>query len=268
MNGQSSGFGTEVHRSKWPGRLRELAEILAITVAAALAVKLFVIDAVYVPSASMENTLLAGDFIVVNKLIYGPRTPRFMPVTGSRMPSLRCPSPVSPRVNDVLVFSYPDDSAGMHPTYVKRLIGQPGDTVEIRNGTVIVNGTDRVRASDARWQGRPPHDYGPVVVPRRGDILDFRTDAPEHWEPLVRREGHTITRNSAGAVLIDGREAQKYRLEEDHYFVLGDNINNSSDSRSWGFVPFDNILGQAMVVYWSRDSSGDVRWKRIGTLVR
>ncbi|HUI64358.1 MAG TPA: signal peptidase I [Bacteroidota bacterium] len=268
MDDHSSGKGTEAHRSKWPGRLCELAEILAITVAIALAVKLFVIDAVHVPSASMEKTLQAGDFILVNKLIYGPRTPLFMPVTGRRIPSLRCPSPVFPRVNDVLVFSFPDDSAGTHPTYVKRLIGLPGDTVEIRDGTVIVNGTARMRAAHARWPSRPPLDYGPVVVPRRGDVLDLRTDPPEHWEPLVRREGHSVMRTSAGKFSIDGREAQQYRLEEDHYFVLGDNIDNSSDSRSWGFVPFDHILGQAMFVYWSRDSSGNVRWKRLGTLVR
>lgn len=264
-NSAGEGAGQTIRRSKWPARARELAEILAITVAVALFVKMFLVDAIHVQGASMENTVLTGDFIVINKLIYGPRTPRFMPVTGKRIPSLQCPSPVSPRAGDVLVFSFPDDSAGIRPTYVKRLIGLPGDTVAIRHGAIVINGKALPLVPSARWERGTVRDFGPVVVPRRGDVLDLKADLL--WEPLVRREGHMISRTPSGGVRIDGQSARQYRLEQDHYFVLGDNINDSRDSRSWGCVPSDHILGKAMLVYWSVDNSGHVRWGRIGTII-
>lgn len=202
-------------------RLRDAGEILGLTVALALAVKTFVVDAVHVPSASMENTLLVGDFVIVNKFVYGPATPRFIPLVGRSLPSMRLPGPGSPARGDVIVF-YAPDSPGAR-LYVKRIVGLPGDTVMLRAGALIVNGREIPPPASAKPARRPAPDFGPVVVP-------------------------------------DGGEKE--------YFVLGDNRDESLDSRAWGFVAMDRIIGRAMVVYWSVDDRTGIRWSRPGTVVR
>ncbi len=247
-------------------RVRAAAEILALTVVCALALKTLVVDAVHVPSASMERTLLVGDFVLVNKFVYGPCTPRFLPFAGTRLPHVRLPGAASPARGDVIVFYAPDEP---HPRlYVKRLAGIPGDTVSIRGGSLIVNGTPVPLPDHAARGAAPGPDFGPVVVPRSGESIPLdEADAPR-WEPLVEREGHEIARTASGTVLIDGVPAREYRLSQDFYFVLGDNREESLDSRSWGFVPRESITGRAMMIYWSVDPSHGIRWTRPGTIVR
>ncbi len=247
-------------------RLRDVAEVLAVTVVLALGVKTFIVDAVHVPSASMENTILAGDFLLVNKFVYGPSTPHYMPLTGSRLPVLRLPAPGSPGRGDVIVFYAPD---GTPPRlYVKRLIGLPGDTVMFRAGALFVNGREVGLPRTAKPAQRPPPDFGPVVVPEAGETIPLREGDAGRWEPLVRLEGHVIARSPAGEILLDGVPSRFYRVRENHFFVLGDNRDDSLDSRVWGFVPFDSIVGRAMLVYWSVDESAGMRWTRAGTVIR
>lgn len=202
-------------------RLLEAAEILGATVIVAVLVKTFVIDAVHVPSSSMENTVHAGDFLLVQKLVYGPSTPRFIPLTGFPLPSVRFPVFARPRTGDVIVFRFsdgPDDGRGSaEQLFVKRLIGLPGQRVEIRSGRITVDGSEIPLFPEAKQAVTP--DFGPVTVPA------------------------------------------------DRYFVLGDNLSDSFDSRSWGTVPADALIGKAFLVYWSVGSQG-VRWSRIGTIVR
>jgi signal peptidase I len=258
--------GTGPRRVRVFRRLRDAAEILGVTVALALALKTFVLDAVHVPSSSMENTLMVGDFLLVNKFVYGPCTPRFLPVVGSRFPVVRLPGAVSPGRGDVIVFYAPDGA--LPRLYVKRLVGLPGDTVMLRDGVLIVNGKEIAPPASAKPARTPVPDFGPVVVPKSGETILLRgADAPR-WEPLVRREGHMIARAPSGEVLLDGVPAVRYRIRENHYFVMGDNRDDSLDSRAWGFVPFDRIVGRAMIVYWSVDDRTGVRWGRPGTVVR
>ena len=199
-------------------RLREAAEVLAVTVAAALALKTFVVDAVLVPSASMEDTILPGDFLLVNKFVYGPSTPRHVPFWRGTLPVLRLPGPGSPHRGDVIVFFAPDAAAPR--LYVKRLAALPGDTLSIRGGTVFVDGRPVRPAAHAKLPGGNTPDFGPVGVPA------------------------------------------------DSCFVLGDNLDESLDSRSWGFVPLASVIGRPIIVYWSVSPGGDVRWGRIFTIVR
>jgi signal peptidase I len=193
-----------------------------MTVVLALAVKMFVVDAVHVPSGSMENTLMVGDFVLVNKFVYGPSTPRFLPVVGSRLPAFRLPAPGSPHRGDVIVFYGPDGSPPR--LYVKRLVGLPGDTVMLRGGALVVNGEVVPPPASAKPARTPVPDFGPVLVPAAGET--------------------TL------------------------YFVLGDNLDDSLDSRAWGFVPSDRVVGRAMMIYWSVDSRTGIRWGRPGTVVR
>ena len=215
---QTPAGGTGPRRARVFRRLRDAAEILGVTIALSLAVKTFVLDAVHVASDSMENTLLVGDFLLVNKFVYGPSTPRFMPVAGWPLPVVRLPAPGAPARGDVIVFYAPEVTVPR--LYVKRLAGVPGDTVMFRGGALFVNGAEVPPPASAKPSRGPAPDFGPVVVPA-------------------------------------GR-----------FFVLGDNRDDSLDSRAWGFVPFDRIVGRAMMIYWSVDDRTGIRWGRPGTVVR
>jgi signal peptidase I len=254
-------------RARFFRRVKDAAEILGVTVLLALVLKTFVIDAVHVPSASMENTLLVGDFLLVNKFVYGPCTPRFLPFRGSRLPVFRLPGPGVPRRGDVIVFYAPEEETH-HRLYVKRVVAVPGDTVMIRRGLLTVNGAAVDLPARARVSGKPAPDFGPAVVPKKGEMIPLGEAEASRWEPLVERDGHTCARGPGGEVIIDGTPQREYRVGQEYFFVLGDNRDESLDSRSWGFVPFESIVGRAMVVYWSVDPDSGVRWSRTGTVVR
>lgn len=282
-------------------RIREYVELLILTLLAALFLKFFVVEAYRIPTGSMENTLLTGDFVLVNKFIYGAQTPRYVPFTGIRLPSTRFPAITSPRRGDVVVFEFPGDHAGdnIHEVvnYVKRCIAVPGDTLTIANKIVFVNG----HAVPLPYLGKSGrsivyprgfHDYrifprgaafnednfGPIIIPRAGMKVNLTSDdVTEYWD-LIEREGHIVSSTASSLVLIDGVPAETYTIKKDYYFMMGDNRDNSLDSRFWGFVPSDLIIGKAFMVYWSWDESASsagffsrfesTRWNRIGSIVR
>jgi signal peptidase I len=180
----------------------------------ALFLRVSVVEAYRIPSASMEDTILVGDRLIVNKFIFGARLPLF----GWRTPPLR-----EPRPGDVIVFRSPIEPG---VNFIKRCVAIEGQTVEIRDKHVFVDG---------RQVGLPPH---------------AKVDDRHHLPAMD---------NLAPVVVPPGC-----------LFVLGDNRDNSTDSRSWGFLERDNVLGRAMMIYWSwiPDEHGAfwnrVRWYRIG----
>jgi len=277
------------------------AKTLLFTILVALLLKTFVIEAYRIPSGSMENTLLVGDFLFVNKFVYGMRTPRYVPLTNLAIPSISFPALKEVRRGDVVVFEFPGDRDKLSDpesiNYVKRCIGLPGDTVHILLGRVFVNGREleippHARASDEAegigWREEeqlfPPgskftiDDYGPLGVPKRGELVELSPATFDRWKALIRQEGHTADITREGTVLIDGVPSSRYTIQRNYYFVLGDNRDNSLDSRYWGFVPDDNLIGEALIIYWSWDTElpasnlwqrfKTVRWGRIGTLIR
>jgi signal peptidase I len=265
--------------------VRSRLGILAGAVVLALVMKACLIDAYKIPSASMESTLQVGDCIFVNKFIYGLQYP-FLQGSGTcrRILGMR-----DIRRADVIVFEFPgerDEVFAPHGKYfVKRCIGLPGDTVKIVDRQVIVN-RETLRTHEAfsssysKFFPRQPHRdifpvgapfnpdyYGPLAVPRRGDVIKLDSRSIRTWYTFIAREGHTLD-TTAGRVVIDGSTVSSYSVMRDYLFVLGDNRDNSSDSRFWGFVPVGNVVGEAVLVYWSSDSTKKVRWPRIGTVVR
>lgn len=193
------------------------------TVVIAVFVITFVVQAFQIPSPSMENTLLVGDYLLVNKLVYGGggMGDHFMPYRRVQR-------------GDIVVFHYPVNPA-QH--FVKRVIGVPGDRVRLVNKQVLVNG----RALNEPYvrYSRPADDLFRDSFPR----LDVAPGETPEWWVLLRKlveDGHLI-------------------VPEGHYFVMGDNRDNSYDSRYWGFVPQSNIIGRPLVIYWSvRGAEGDV----------
>jgi signal peptidase I len=200
----------------------------------------FVAEPFKIPSGSMMPTLLVGDFILVNKFAYGLR----LPVLGTKIVALG-----EPQRGDVFVFRYPNpdhDPKKEGVDYIKRVIGLPGDEITYRNKTLYVNGKE------------VPQSYvGPFV----GSGEEGRKMAgAEIYEEKLPGATHQILRLPRGA----GAEGS-FRVPAGHYFAMGDNRDNSEDSRYWGFVPERNIVGKAFVIWMNFD--GGIDFKRIGTLI-
>ena len=184
--------------------LREYFEALVTAVILALFVRTWVVQAFKIPTGSMENNLLIGDHLLVNKLVSGPSLTSFERMI---LP-LR-----EPKRGEIMVFKYPDEP---ERDFIKRVIGLPGETLELRNKTVYIN----------------------------GQPLD---------EPYV----HFLEPASEGQEVTQFDVRERYgpvRIPDGQYFVMGDNRDNSQDSRYWGFLPRHYIKGKALMIYWSYDS--------------
>lgn len=186
----------------------EYAEALLIALALALMIRTFIVQAFKIPSESMLETLQVGDHLLVNKFLYGVKWP---------FTNTYIAKGADPERGDIIVFEYPDNPS---LDYIKRIVGAPGDVIEIRNKQLFRNGSPVQEAYIRhREPGRlePVRDiFGPVTVPA------------------------------------------------DKYFVMGDNRDNSQDSRFWGFVDRQAIRGKAWRIYWSSEGLGHVRWSRFG----
>lgn len=196
-------------------KFREYAEAFFWSLVIFLFVRTCIIQPFKIPSESMLNTLVIGDCLFVNKFIYGIK----VPFTKVRLPYLR-----KPQRGDVVVFRFPLDHT---QDFIKRLVGVPGDTIEIRDKKVYVNGN----------LSQDPHELHKDVktLPRELSVRD-------NFGPI--------------------------QVPAASYFVMGDNRDNSFDSRFWGFVPDENMIGPAFIKYWSWDKDKSLpRWSRIGQLI-
>ncbi len=184
--------------------IREYFESIVIAVILALFVRTWVVQAFKIPTGSMENNLLIGDHLLVNKFVFGP--------TGSS--AERSMLPVRDvRRRDVIVFKYPDEP---ERDFIKRVIGLPGETLELRAKKVYVNGQPLDE----------PYVHFLEPASNAQEVTSF--DVRERYGPV--------------------------RVPEGHYFVMGDNRDNSQDSRYWGFLPAHYVKGRALMIYWSYES--------------
>ncbi len=247
-------------------RIRDSLVLFAGAVLLALLVKTFVADVVFIPSPSMEQTLLPGDCVIVNKLVYGRNLVRGKALSSVfRLPALRTIGR-----GDVLVFNLPAqtsaDGIENGSCFVKRCIGLPGDLVRVEDGILSINGS----ALPIYHVSRSERAFGdlssPVLIPRAGDTLHLRLGEYAYWYPILAQEGRLVD-TVGGSVLVDGLQTASYVAQDNYFFVAGDNAGMSYDSRAWGLLGSRSVLGKAELVYWSR-SDGGIRWDRIGRLVR
>jgi signal peptidase I len=244
--------------------LRENAESIVIAIILAFVMRQFVVQAFKIPSGSMEQTLLIGDHILVNKFIYHFARPDLF---------------------DVIVFKYPWEDKR---DFIKRIVALPGDRVEVRNRQVYVN-DQRLKEPYARHAAlrSQADNFGPLVVPKKGDQVEIRQDqrlylngkpVPIPSGPFYPRDhGAAMTGFEVfyGALFPAGTTLQQpvgpLTVSHNYYFTLGDNRDNSKDSRYWGFVKSDRIKGKAFFIYWSWNRHArlaqHVRWDRLGRLL-
>ncbi|MEM9986322.1 MAG: signal peptidase I [Bacteroidota bacterium] len=384
--------------------LREWGDAILFAGVAALIIRTFFVEAFMIPTSSMERTLMAGDFLFVSKFHYGsrmPMTPAAVPfvhnkikignfsmpsyIGGLQLPYYRTPGLTDIKRNDIVVFNYPahdihdlEDGAGkvkpvsMKENYIKRCIGMPGDSLEIRERVVYINGEKAYQpplrqfryqvdidqgsnfVSSKKIPGEPAKEFTfpnmeemgfrPWIEPTRPgtDVSitenynwrplgnnsyemnmppslanEFESiDAVRHLTPIVRKKGNSsndiypkkpkllpynvdwygpmlipaagltvdlTAKNLAlyqrvitayegheleikgNTVRIDGQETKTYTFEMNYYWMMGDNRHNSQDSRYWGFVPENHVVGKPLFVFFSYESAFGIRWNRIGT---
>lgn len=260
----------------------------------------FVIASFMVPTGSMENEVMTGDFLMVNKFIYGGCSPRNIPFTDVRLPWFRLPAFKSVHRGDVIVFEFPGYRDEVHPEaftyYLKRCMGIAGDTLQIKNRVVYINGTQAPVPKNMKFnsysidqvgEGKenifPPtakfneDNYGPIVIPKKGMTIQLTQHTYAMWEVFIAREGHKPVFHADGQITIDDVPTTTYTVQRNYLFGMGDNRDNSLDSRYWGFIPEENIVGTPMFVYWSWSSDtpisniiekiSSIRLGRIGTLI-
>lgn len=203
--------------------IREYAEAIGIAILLALFIRTFVVQAFKIPSGSMLPTLMIGDHLLVNKFIYGIR----VPFSGKVLVPLK-----DPKSGDIIVFKFPKDRS---IDYIKRVVGVPGDKIEVKNKKLYRN-------------GKPASD--PFAHYTSTAVLPGSVSPKDNFGPITVPEGK--------------------------YFVMGDNRDNSSDSRFWGFVETNDVLGKAMIIYWSWDIDEpllsaerftSIRWNRLADII-
>lgn len=213
---------------------REWLESLIVIALIAIVIRSFIVAPFKIPSSSMVPTLEVGDYIFVLRYSYGFR----IPLTNIQLMA----EPA--RRGDIAVFDYPEDRS---KDYIKRIVGIAGDEIRYQDNKLYVNGKQM-----------PLTDQGK----RAYFLADGSVDVSNLFEERLFDVTHEVLRKETS--IRDG----VWKVPAGHYFVLGDNRNNSRDSRFWGFVPQSYLVGRAVIVWWSWDhAKGEARWDRIGMLV-
>jgi signal peptidase I len=208
----------------------EYARFLFPVFLVVLVVRGFIVEPFKIPSGSMLPTLDVGDFILVNKFAYGLRSP----IGYYKLIDLG-----KPKRGDVIVFRYPEDPS---IDYIKRVIGVPGDKIVYRNKQLWIN--------DQKIELKDLHPY--EQDKRFEELEEFLGNVDHHI--LLSKDYNYLA------------QPQEYRVPAGHYFAMGDNRDNSKDSRYWGFVPDANLKGRAFFIWWSWNDG--VKWSRIGTIIK
>jgi signal peptidase I len=345
--------------------IREWTESILFAVVAATLIRWATFEAYTIPTPSMEKSLLVGDFLFVSKLHYGSRspiTPLQVPLTHQyiwgtkipsyldwiKLPSYRFPGFSEVKKGDCVVFNWPADEG--YPTdlktnYIKRCVATSGDTIQIKDLQVNINGSESVNPPKLQYQYLVKTDqyginektlrkldisdfqlygensvvwttdqgvtelkalpfvknviplkdsvgqqdvrvfpmstkffwnkdnYGPLVVPSKGMKITLDSNNAIIYESTIRNyENQKDVKLENGSLFIDGQKVTEYTFRQNYYFMMGDNRHNSEDSRFWGFVPEDHIVGKAVFIWLSIDYKANfidkIRWKRLFSVVK
>ncbi len=242
----------------------------------------------------MANTLLSGDFIIVNLAAYKINLPAQIPLLGFPFYQLDLFNTGNPKINDLVVFRspsfYSDSNSYYSTNLIKRIVAGPGDTLQIINKKIFVNGSEinlpaTVNRSykDVKIKGKEDKgifydgsgwnsdNYGPIIIPDKGDTIQINPANINAWKQLIVFEYmRKVVREEGSVITIEDKHVREYIIQKKQYFVMGDNFNNSRDSRYFGFINEDMILGKAMFIYYSITKNiyassflSRIRWERL-----
>lgn len=371
--------GAEHQEAKPKSKVREWWDAILFAVIAATLIRWLIMEAYTIPTPSMENSLLVGDFLFVSKFHYGTRTtstPLQVPLTHQKiwftdlpsyvewikLPQYRLPGISHVKRNDVVVFNVPgieennldvprredwiDYPVDLKTNYIKRCVGIPGDTLQIKDHQIYINSApsanppdmqfnhtvlakseinerilDKYEIDDYQLVGHPANgveyrmaisptvadelkklsfiisvsrdsrvnpeynifpdvkyfpwsadQYGPLVIPKKGMTIAINdTTLATYSKTIIRYDHNSDVKIENGKLFIDGKEVTEYTFKQDYFFMMGDNRHNSLDSRYWGFVPEDHIVGKAFFIWLSIDREADmlhkIRWSRFFRLI-
>ncbi|PRD46110.1 signal peptidase I [Sphingobacterium haloxyli] len=264
-----------INNSRYVGRI---VLAIVITMLVVIVLRILVFASFRIPSFSMEPTLFAGDFILVNKLIPGPRID-FLGSSKDGRP-FRLTGYRAIKRNQVLVFNDPYYKSkqivkNWNVYHVKRCVGIPGDTLVIHNGAYYLNGQlnkfgDGIYANDGQRAlymsprayapkmfkalGWTIDDFGPIYIPRKGDIITLDTANINLYRRIIEYEtGKKLIEIDGGIFSLDGHASRQYQFDRNYYFMVGDNAMDSKDSRYWGLLPEDHIVGKVDYIWKSKD---------------
>ncbi len=258
---------TDEPETKGKGRVRlnvtkkenvflEYAKAIGTALLIALILRQFLFQAFRIPTGSMLETLQIGDFLFVNKMLYGAKTPDRIKIGNltlvDNLPVLKFPAVREPRQGDIIVFEYPNNR---NLDYIKRCVAVAGDTLEVKEGNLYVNG----------------ELYESNFADRDGDhsCIPSWTDPDNCPEPHTKHDQAAYVRNWRHKTWPWGKNAVPHVVPEGHIFMMGDNRFNSQDSRYWGDLDVDLIKGKAIFIYWSWDKDKfRPRITRMGDLIR
>lgn len=266
-----------------------------------IAVQILFFTSFKIPSNSMEPELIAGDNVLVNKLTPGARLFNiFASLRGEQVKIFRLPGITKVKRNDVIVFNYPypnnSDKIEMNMMlyYIKRCIGLPGDSLNIINGYYKINGTSEpvgnikgqeifsvqsnkmLKDANLYWSfpedsliGWNVKNFGPLYIPKKGDIIEINRQNAILYHKLIEWEtGKTLSIDNNRNVSLNNLPIVTYSFQSNYYFVAGDRIEDSKDSRFWGLFPEEFIVGKAFMIWKSKDSyTGEIRWNRIFKII-
>lgn len=225
------------HHKQKKSFYKEWVEPFLIAAVVALFIRQFVVEAFKIPSGSMIPTLAIGDHLLVNKFVYGPR----VPFTDVRLFSWK-----EPKRGDIVVFKYPENE---DKNFIKRIVGVPGDKIQIVSGKLFINDQEVPTRSLGTTRDLEGGFYG--SNPR---LMEEQLGSATHHIQFLQEQ----TSKQFGPITVP----------QSSVFVMGDNRDNSQDSRVWGFVKYEKILGKALIIYWSWDGNDRwLRWERIGKLI-
>ncbi|MDR1551935.1 MAG: signal peptidase I [Prevotellaceae bacterium] len=286
-------------RSRFKSKLRRvLLSILGwflfliFAIVFAVALRVFLLASFVIPSWSMAPTLIPGDFVFVNKMIPGPRIFKswdFLRNGDFSMRRLKGYRKI--RRNDVIVFNYPWSNwnkleLDFNVFYAKRCIAVPGDTFYIDNGIYRVKNlpdtlgyyTNQKKLSEMKPEDFPPHIYkcypdtvygwnilnfGPLYIPGENDTVAIDTMNIRLYRKLIEYETQQPVEVKNGQVYIAEKPVNKYVFQQNYYFTAGDHVRDSRDSRYWGLLPEDHLVGKAFIIWKSKNrDTGKWQWKR------
>ncbi len=255
--------------------IKRLLKILILLLILALVLKIFIVDALKIPTGSMKDTLFEGDFVLVNKIAYSISTPHQIPFINKRLSRTELFSTGKPVFNDVIAFEIPadyyDPNAEDYSVLVKRIVGAPGDTIELIDEILFINNVkyrtpsyiklnlSEISTADANQKLFPYNNkwslenYGPIVVPKKGMTVELDPKNILQWQNAINADyGRKVISVEGTVINLNNKPIREYTFQKDYYFVLGDNRKNSIDSRYFGYIPEEWIIGKVFMIYWSQ----------------